>query len=490
MPLAEARSMATELQSVASRSKAKPTHSRPELTLTEWAPATDREALSAVAELLRRFAPIIAIPDVSVPDCLLLNITGCGALFGGESALAEQLLYRLKQHNHNAHLVISDTVASAWAFAHPNGPEIAAAADHHSADEFQTPVIIVPPGQVESWFGHLPTSAARLLRSDTEILQQLGILTLRQLIQLPVEDLPSRLSDEAIVRIRQLTGVSEELLEPIPEAMPVAASWVNEFPVTGLKPLQLITEQLIGELCEQLRRRHVGTVRIDFRLRTEEGDCPELTVEVVRPTQDERLLRDVTYLKLDILRIPRGLVGVTATAVSVPLPIIRQRDLFATSSHLQPEEELTALINRLTGRLGRNGVLRVQAQATPVPEDQIQLTPLVGYQGDAAIQSRVEHLVTPEISVHESDWMPGRPLWLFREPREMQVDVSGKLNVVIDGTQQNVVYGTGPERIQTQWWNDEPVDRDYFRVQLQGGGHAWVFRHLRTGKWWHHGWFE
>ena len=492
MPLAEARSMASPLQPLQeARTKKQPPADKVELTIREWTPFTDRETLAADAELLRPFAPVIAIPDVCVPDCLILDVTGCGALFGGESALAEQLLHRLAQHNRSAHLVISDNTACAWAFAHPNGPEIAAAASHYAPDEFQTPVTIIPPGQAPGWFEHLPTEAARLARSDVDILRQLGILTLRQLVQLPIEDLPSRLSDEAITRVRQLTGVTEELLEPIPEATPVTASWVNEFPVSGLKPLQMIAEQLIDDVCQQLRRRHVGTIRLDFSLRPEEGDILELSVEVVRPTQEERLLRDVTLLKLETLRIPKGLVAVSVTAQSVPLPVTRQRDLFDTAGHLQPSEELTTLVNRVTGRLGKDSVLRIRTQPTSVPEDNIQLRPLVGSHIQENIQNLVHELVAPEGGVDLEHSIPGRPLWLFQTPVEVSVEDSpDAISVRIGGSSHSVIQCTGPERIQTQWWNDIPVHRDYFRMQLQEGGTAWVFRDLRTGTWWQHGWFE
>ena len=54
----------------------------PEVMFCEWQPLQDRVALTAVAELTRRFAPVVGLDQMPVPDCLMLDITGCGSLFG------------------------------------------------------------------------------------------------------------------------------------------------------------------------------------------------------------------------------------------------------------------------------------------------------------------------------------------------------------------------------------------------------------------------
>ena len=47
---------------------------------------------------------------------------------------------------------------------------------------------------------------------------------------------------------------------------------------------------------------------------------------------------------------------------------------------------------------------------------------------------------------------------------------------------------SGPERIRSGWWDGQPVQRDYYVVQLADGPLAWVFRDLRND-WFIHGWF-
>ena len=47
---------------------------------------------------------------------------------------------------------------------------------------------------------------------------------------------------------------------------------------------------------------------------------------------------------------------------------------------------------------------------------------------------------------------------------------------------------SGPERIETGWWDDEDIGRDYFVGRSQRGEELWLYRE-RTGDWFVHGVF-
>jgi protein ImuB len=48
----------------------------------------------------------------------------------------------------------------------------------------------------------------------------------------------------------------------------------------------------------------------------------------------------------------------------------------------------------------------------------------------------------------------------------------------------------GPERIQSGWWDNKPVDRDYFVARNTLGETCWVYRELDPAKRWYlHGVF-
>ena len=48
----------------------------------------------------------------------------------------------------------------------------------------------------------------------------------------------------------------------------------------------------------------------------------------------------------------------------------------------------------------------------------------------------------------------------------------------------------GPERIESGWWDDGDVARDYYRATRADGQHLWVFRECREPRrWFTHGLF-
>jgi protein ImuB len=48
----------------------------------------------------------------------------------------------------------------------------------------------------------------------------------------------------------------------------------------------------------------------------------------------------------------------------------------------------------------------------------------------------------------------------------------------------------GPERITTGWWRGSYIRRDYYQVEVPDGRRFWLFRELRTGKWFLHAAFD
>lgn len=69
-----------------------------------------------------------------------------------------------------------------------------------------------------------------------------------------------------------------------------------------------------------------------------------------------------------------------------------------------------------------------------------------------------------------------RPAWLLPEPRPLQVPVARILS--------------GPERVESGWWDEHDVRRDYYVLETVTGQHAWAFSAPgQRGPWMLHGWF-
>ena len=516
MPLAEARSMSVPVRNshrnYRQRNSQTPAVPTQETQFFEWSPAADRAALIEVAEATRRFAPIVGLDETAVPDSLMLDISGCGMLFGGESSLAEQLVKRLNARGLLCSAVVSDSVASAWAFAHPRGHALMT--DQHisaqrnspqgakkrqpseASSNWETPVVIIPPGQAKAWLQPLPIAAARIPHADIQTLSQLGILTLKQLFGLPTEDLPSRLSAKAILRLHQISGIDDEFITAIPEPNPVAAMWTSEFPATNRDEVRQVVAHLIEEIAEQLQRRSVGAVRISCLLKRESGDSLSLIGDVVKPLQSGAELFEILNIRLDALKIDQPVMSAHMTATVASLPVARQKDLFNAVEHINPAEELAVVLNRLTNRLGKAAVLTATPQNDPVPENSIQLRPIVD-EGTASNSSRVteqriQNLVTPDNTTADKAASVNRPLCLLSKPHLIASGSSSPLtsNFTWNGQTHSTAASQGPDRIQTQWWHDTAIHRDYYRVTTNHGSEFWIFQELNSSQWFLHGVFE
>jgi protein ImuB len=73
---------------------------------------------------------------------------------------------------------------------------------------------------------------------------------------------------------------------------------------------------------------------------------------------------------------------------------------------------------------------------------------------------------------------PIRPLWLFSSPRPLGADPAAA----------EVRLVSGPERIETGWWDGDDVGRDYFVGRNARGEELWLYRD-RGGEWFAHGVF-
>ena len=78
-----------------------------------------------------------------------------------------------------------------------------------------------------------------------------------------------------------------------------------------------------------------------------------------------------------------------------------------------------------------------------------------------------------------------RPLWMLAEPQHLRERDGMPLH---EGHPLEIV--SGPERIETGWWDGRDVRRDYFVAGGRAGVRLWLYRERsRGGGWWLHGVF-
>src|SRR5205085_1306071 len=75
-------------------------------------PAADRKLLERIAQWCQRYTPLVALDP---PDGILLDITGCAQLFGGEQTLLDDVAARIAGLGFTLRAAVASTIGAAIA---------------------------------------------------------------------------------------------------------------------------------------------------------------------------------------------------------------------------------------------------------------------------------------------------------------------------------------------------------------------------------------
>jgi protein ImuB len=426
--------------------------------------SADAKALRSGAEWCQRFSPLVAVQE---PDSLLLDITGCGPVFGGEHKLAETALFQLRQRGYFTRVAVADTPAGAWAIAHFHA---------HGCQ-------VVSPGKQREVLAALPVAALRLPPETCLTLRELDIRHIGQLLELPRSLLPSRFGRQMLRCLDQALGDVADPLIPEGFTEPAEESWTFDFPCADCRLLERVVEQLLQQLLAKLHVRQLGVQQFSCSMQHAGAEQQCLRIGLLKPSQSLKYLMELTRLHLDRAHLTREVTGVTVRALTAPVPC-RQQRLFGEDAWSERDKRFPALVDVLSSRLGKEAVLRPLLQADAQPEyswryepwlDQ-RLTGPVPSAGDGARRSdlfRPPRLIRPPAPVRAVSVFPNGPPVRFEWKRQSLA----------------VARYWGPERIETGWWRDADVRRDYYLVETASAERFWLFRLIDQERWFVHGTF-
>lgn len=448
MPVSEARSFARP---------------RDVLIIEPVRPDEGIKALRKLALRLERYSFCIGMEEGDRPECLLMDITGVAPLFVGERPLAEHLERKLSKWRLEGRVAIGDSIGSAWA------------ASRFLARPL-SPIVISPDDQRALW--DLPVEGLRLDSTAIAKLRRLGITTIDQLFDLDRASLLPRLGLDLLLRLDQFIGAREESITP---CRPTPQFRVERRLDEGMghpAAIEQLWSLLLGELLEMLQSRRLGTRHLECRFHLEDRAPRNITLRLCEASHDHRHLSDLLRLQLEGLKWEALLVGLRMEASDIVPLESSQHELFAGKSRDQARR-LSLLLNRLSGRLGHKAVVRPELLPQVVPERAARLVPVT------------ESGLATSTTFHETLLPLDRPLALFDQPKPIEVIAvmpDGPPAVVFwKGTRLDIAQCWGPERIESGWWQDGYVRRDYYWVEATEGRRFWLFRRSQNERWFLHG---
>ena len=432
----------------------------PSLEVFDDQPGRNDQLLHALALWCIRYTPFTA---VQAPDSLLLDISGCAHLWGGERPYLKEIVTRLRSKGYDTRGAIADTAGAAWAIARYGR---------------ETPLIGV--GEQTRALLSLPPDALRLDAPTLARLQKLGLYRVGDIAGMPRPALRRRFGDGLLLRIDQAFGTAEEFLEAVQPVEPYQERLPCLEPILTATGIQIALERLLKALCERLQREGKGLRTATLKGYRMDGKVIQVSIGTHRASNNEKHLFHLFTEKIPTLEPGEGIELFTLDAPKVEDATPGQKALWTGACDLD-DPRLAELADRVTNKLGTIPIHRYLPDEHYWPERSIKAAAVLDEQPGAAWpldRPRPIHLLAVPEHIEVAAPIPDYPPMHFR--------YKGRLH--------KVKRAEGPERIEQEWWIDGALHRDYYYVEDEEGCRYWLFRagHYtgdHSEQWYIHGFF-
>lgn len=416
--------------------------------------------LKGIAEWFIRFTPVVS-PDA--PDGLVLDVTGCTHLWGGDEGYIKTIYARLIKAGYTVRLAIADTIGCAWALARfgKNGS------------------IIKPGGQIDALIS-LPASSLRIDAEMAHRLAKLGLFRVGHFITMPRTSLRRRFGEYLLQRIDEAAGTREEDIIPVNPVPLYSERLYCLEPIVTKTGIDIALNNLLDVLCKRLQHEQKGIRSLVFKGFRIDGKMVQISIGTLRASCNINHLYKLFENKIETIEPALGIELFVLEALHVEELHSRQEQLWEKNDGID-DVSLSELLDRISSKLVSCNIQRFRADEHYWPERSFKATstlqekPSTSWRTD---RPRPLHLLSKPEPIEVTAPVPDYPPMLFR--------YKGQLH--------KIMKADGPERIEQEWWLQQGQHRDYYYVEDENGYRYWLFRsgHYdveRTYQWYMHGFF-
>jgi protein ImuB len=401
------------------------------LVLRRRDPVAEQESLNGLAVWAGRFTPSVSLEP---PAGLLLEIGSCLSLHRGLPRLLKLARAGLGEMGYAATMACAPSSHGAWLLAKA-GIEKA----------------VRDTGRLETALAALPVALLEQPPTVAEGLEKVGAGTLGDCLRLPRAGMARRFGQALVDELDRALGRVPEARAIFEPPASFERSLELPAPVRDAEALQFAAHRLLPELEGFLALRQAGVQALELVCRHERREPTVVRLGFVKPTRDASRMQLLLRETLGRTRLPAPVHIIVLRAPQV-LPLAGSNaDLFRPKSS---EADGDLLLDRLRIRLGREAVYGVDTAADHRPE--------------FAWRPAREPRRAAAPNRH-------RPLWLLPHPQPCD---DGGLKLM-----------SGPERIESGWWDGGDVARDYYVAEDRNGARLWVYCDRASGDWYVHGVF-
>jgi protein ImuB len=389
-------------------------------------------------------------PDVSIdpPDGLILNITGCTHLWGGEERYYKEITGRFLAGGYHARGAIADTAGAAWAVA-----------------RFVQRPLIIPVQQHIEVLRQLPPTALRLPPTTLGRLRKLGLSKIQNILDQPRTSLTPRFGKELLLRLDQAFGNIEEYRVSVIPPLPYGERLPCLDPVVTAGGIEYALTRLLEQLCLRLQREGKGIRTALFHCYRVDGKIISLSIGTTRATYNITHLFKLFQTKIQEIEPALGIELFTLEAPKVDEAMPGQEALWGGPGGI----DLAELLDRIANKTGMDALARFFPAQHHWPERSFVRVPLKKKDPTEPwpTDPRPIHVFDPPEPITVTAPVPDYPPMSFRYKDHLY----------------KVTAANGPTR-----------PRDYYTIEDEEGARYWVFRSGHYGdsspaRWFLHGLF-
>jgi protein ImuB len=419
----------------------------------------ERARLAQLAAWCQRFTPLVSLEPGNE---LLLEVKGSLHLFGGARSLLAQIAAGLREQNFAAQLALTPTPRSAlWLARAMPSPHPSPASGRGG----KKAVAIVE--KLEELVRHVVPVSVRCLGWPEELLAQLaslGLRTVGDLMRLPRGGMARRLGHSRLDELDRALGRRADVRHGFRRPQRFDERQALDHEIESAARLTAACEPLLARLQVFLRERQAAVAVLSLVLKHRAQPHTRLRIGLAAPSGDVGHLRTLLEERLAALVLSAPVIAMRlhSGALLELVPVDGNLKIGERGGARDPEEALPRLLERLRARLGHEAVFGVGVVEDHRPEHAWRLIDVPSSQP------------SPQPSPAET-----RPLWLFPQPQWLS-----DRNPITRGRAPLELL-SGPERIETGWWDGREVTRDYFVARDERGVRLWIYRDRCAP----HGWY-
>jgi len=414
--------------------------------------------LQMLARWMQRYCPWVTTDGV---DGLLLDITGAAHLWGGETALLDDIGARLARSGLTARFGLADTRGAAWALARFGTCRIAAV------------------GETRAALAPLPVAALRLEPDLCAALERVGLKTVGEVQSRPRAPLARRFGPAVFLQLDRALGLLPEPVSPAPETPNFAIRMTLPEPVGLFDDVMALLDRLLARLCQRLEGDGKGARRLRLTFGRVDQTRVQAEIGLARPMRDAGRILALFARAVQDVDAGFGIERLRLEALEIEPLELQQLAYGALSGGASTragfageDRALSDLLTRLGNRVGFDNITRLLPADSHIPEQSYLVAP-----------------AAHSLAAATDTWFhaPNRPLAVFPPEPVAADNARPPRRFRWRGMWLSVLRAEGPERILPQWWLPDPAWRgglrDYWQVQTLEGRRLWLFHTPQNPGW-------